>query len=108
MIRRASLIALIVVSFWAGPAAAQTPDPIDYPPSVVPTSLVITTPPPTAPPGVADEDRGVEVAEVRGGLARTGADNIGPLIQAGIVLLGAGAMLVLVARRRRAVRRAAA
>ena len=105
MFRRALVVALMLISLCAAPAAAQViGDPVgDYPPTVVPTSLV-TVPPITAPPG---DDEDVEVAENEG-LARTGAGNIGPLIQAAIVLLGAGTLLVLVARRRRAVRRAAA
>ena len=109
MRRRALVVVLMVVSLWGAPAAAQTVgDPVgDYPPTVVPTSLVQTTTVPPTPEVDVDDEEEVEVAET-GGLARTGADNIGPLIQAGLVLLGAGAMLVLVARRRRAVRRAAA
>ena len=35
------------------------------------------------------------------GLARTGQDNVTPLVQLSIVLMGVGAMLVFVARRRR-------
>ena len=41
-------------------------------------------------------------------LARTGSDNVVPLAQAGIVLLGGGSLLVLVAKRRRTERRNAA
>lgn len=107
MCRRALVVVVLMVTFWAAPAAAQTiGDPVgDYPPTVVPTSLVLPTTLPPVPE--VEEDDDVETADT-GALARTGADNIGPLIQAGIVLLGAGTLLVLVARRRRAVRRAAA
>lgn len=40
-----------------------------------------------------------------GDLARTGSDNLIPLIQAGVVLVAGGSLLALVARRRRAERR---
>ncbi len=111
MFRRALLLAPMLVLLWIGGASAQVP-PDDYPPTVptsnVPTSLVSTTVPPgTAPPEVPDDEEGGEVREA-GDLARTGADNIWPLIQAAIVLLGGGTLLVLVARRRRAERRATA
>lgn len=112
MFRRALLVATMTVLLWAAPASAQVVgDPVgDYPPTVVPTSLVASTtvPPVTRPPAVTTPPGPeVEATSVEGGLARTGAGNIGPLIQAAIVLLGAGALLVLVARRRRAERRAA-
>lgn len=105
--RRVLVVVLMVVASWAAPAAAQIID--DYPPSTFPTtfapptSLSTSVPPtgPTAPTPPGEEGPG------EGDLARTGAGNIGPLIQAGIVLLGAGTLLVLVARRRRALRRAA-
>jgi len=103
MRRRALLVALMVVLVWAGPASAQTiGDPIgDYPPTISPTTLA-TIPPvsvTTLPPEVDEEE--VEAAGVSGGdLAKTGANNILPLIQAAIVLMGAGTLLVLVARRR--------
>ena len=102
--RRALLLAPMLVLLWVGAASAQVGD--DYPPTVVPTSLV-TVPPGTVPPEVEVEIQG-GVAREAGPLARTGADNIWPLIQAAIVLLGGGTLLVLVARRRRIERRAAA
>ena len=105
-LRRALLLAPMLLLLWAGIASAQVPGPGDgYPPTILPTSQV-TQPPPTAPPEIEGE---VEAASQGGqGLARTGSNNIVPLIQAAIVLLGAGTLLVLVARRRSAVRRAAA
>lgn len=104
--RRALLVATTLVLLWAGPVAAQVPgDPVgDYPPTVQPTVVTTLPPGPTVPTTAAPD---VEAASVEGGLARTGAGNVGPLIQAAIVLVGAGCLLVLVARRRRAQRRSA-
>lgn len=98
---RTLFAACAVLLLSAAPAAAQ----VDYPPtSVSPTSLVRST---TVPPFVTPGQE-VTTAGAGGPLARTGSNNIVPLVQAALVLLGGGMLLVLVARRRHVVRRSAA
>ncbi|MEO5679849.1 MAG: hypothetical protein ABIS47_09275 [Acidimicrobiales bacterium] len=102
MIRRVLLAVGALVLLSAEPAAAQ----VDYPPtSVISTSIVKSTtiPPETVPPETGGR---VSAAAENGpnGLARTGTNNIVPLVQAAVVLIGGGALLALVARRRRAAR----
>lgn len=111
--RRALLLAPMLVLLWVGAASAQTAPcpPVDeYNGAVCPSTTAVA--PTTTLPGEIEERE--EEVEAQGGqareagLARTGADNIWPLIQAAIVLVGGGTLLVLVARRRRIERRAAA
>lgn len=105
MIRRILFVAPMLVMFWAGPASADH----TY-------SHVLGT----------DQNRGGAGTAIPGGsqgatspqtprstgrgdnLARTGSNNVTPLIQGGVVLIGGGTMLVLVARRRQVARRATA
>lgn len=114
--RRALLLAPMLVLLWVGAASAQTAPcptaPDDYNGAVCPSTTAVS-PTTTLPPEVEEEEEGEEVEAQGGeareaGLARTGANNIWPLIQAAIVLLGGGTLLVLVARRRRTERRSAA
>ena len=103
-LRRALLVAPMLLLLWVGVASAQVVGPDDYGGNL-PTSLVSLPPGVTLPPGPEVESQGEGVQGAGGPLARTGSDNIVPLIQAAIVLLGAGTLLVLVARRRSAERR---
>ena len=104
MFRRVVFAACTVFSAWilvmAAPAGAQTYGGVlggnntNNPPAVIGGNDTLK--------GV-NGDTGVEANE---DLARTGSDNAVPLVEAGIVLVGGGALLALVARRRRAERRA--
>ena len=60
-------------------------------------SLIITS-----PPGGGTIQMAAPAQQQGGGfLSRTGASHIAPLVQGGTVLIGAGAMLIYVVRRRR-------
>ena len=93
MVRRVLLLVTMMVLLLAAPAAAQSSygDTLDE--GQQRTEVVVTS---------AGQAQGA------GSLARTGQDDIVPLVQGAIVLIGGGMLLILVARRRHAVRRATA
>ena len=97
MIRRILLVASMLVVLWGRPAWAQSyGDVLDTAGSSGGSGQVVAAGGAVA--GYEGDD---------GSLAATGS-NITPLIQAAIVLIGGGTMLVFVARRRHLARRAAA
>ena len=98
MLRRIVGLTFMMVLLWAGPAHAE--------PSygrILDTDQSKQTPVKAASGGKAASSN-----RARGNLARTGQDDIVPLVQGGIVLVGAGTLLVVASRRRQNVRRAAA
>lgn len=113
LIRRALILATMVVLLTAGPATAQAVNPCnpattDYNGVCPSTTLTPSTTEAEETKGEVRVASAGEAAEAGGNFARTGTNNVVPLVQAAIVLLGGGTLLVLVARRRRSVRRAAA
>ncbi len=101
MVRRALFVASMVLLLWAAPASAQSyGDILGQAPGG--TQVVISS-----TGGTQVFTATAETQEV-GGLARTGQDNVVPMVQAAIVLIGGGMLLLLVARRRHAVRRVTA
>ncbi len=90
MVRRTLLVAAMLALLWAGPASAQT------------YGDILGT----------DQGTGVVAAGGQSGsagapggdLPRTGQDNVEPLLQVAVVLLGTGMLLVLMARRRHTTR----
>ena len=92
MFRRVLFVASMLVMLWAGPASAEH----TY-------GHVLDTGQNRggAQPVVTNRPRGDN-------LARTGSNNVTPLLQAAVVLIGGGTMLVFVARRRQVARRATA
>ena len=94
MIRRTLLLAAMVVVLWGAPASAQSYGDILGEGDEIERVVVTGT-------------STVEFDGVEGSLAQTGSNDIVPLVQGSIVLIGGGVLLVLVARRRRAARTAA-
>ncbi len=90
MCRRGLIVTGILLSLWISPAASQ-----DYGSILSEGQGRVTT---VDPNGAPPADRGT------GDLARTGSNEIVPMVEAAIVLLGGGSLL-LVARRRAAERR---
>lgn len=90
MFRRALLAACTIVLLSAAPAAAQSYGDIGGAGQ------------PRVPTVVAGGEG--PVGAVDSGLARTGSNDTVPLVEAGIVMIGGGALLALVARRRRSER----
>lgn len=107
MMRRVLFVASMFLALWAAPAYAE--DTYDR-------GLGNDQ----GRGGAVDGGAGVGGAGANGGagaggenarasnLARTGSNNVTPLIQAAAVLMGGGTLLVLVARRRHVARRAVA
>jgi hypothetical protein len=85
------IIACIFLSLWISPAAAQ-----DYGRILSEDQGRVTT---------VDLNDTALATRATGDLARTGSDQIVPMVEAAIVLLGGGSLLLLVARRRAAQRR---
>jgi len=86
MVRRVLLLASMVTLLWAAPASAQS-----YGNTLNQSQAQVVVSP-----------SGPVVAQAGGGdLAHTGSSTAVPLVQTGIVLLGGGALLVRVGRRRR-------
>lgn len=92
MVRRTLLVATMLVCFWTGPAAADSYG------DVLDTGRNRGGAVTAGAPGVSS---------ARGDLARTGQDNVVPLAQGAVALVGGGMLLVLVGRRRRTSRAAA-
>jgi len=99
MVRRILLVSCAMLFLWAAPAAAQSyGDAVDQQGTGgirFDTGQVVFIP----------FEVQVQAQGDRGILARTGSGNLVPLVQGGIVLIGGGSLLALVARRRRAQRR---
>ena len=93
MVRRALLVAAMLVLFWAGPASAQS------------YGDVLGTGQGSGQRVVAGGGQSGTASQAGGNLARTGQDNVEPLLQGAAVLIGTGMLLVLLARRRHTVRR---
>ena len=104
MIRRTMVLgAALTLPLWAAVAEAQTytSTTTTQPGGTTTTqpggSLIITS-----PPGGGTIQMAAPAQQQGGGfLSRTGASHIAPLVQGGTVLIGAGAMLIYVVRRRR-------
>ena len=84
----------MMVLFWAGPAHAD--------PSY---GQILGTEQGKQTPVKAAAGKPAPNTSAGGNLARTGQDDIVPLVQGGLVLVGAGTLLVLAARRRQTPRR---
>ncbi len=91
MCRRGLIVTGILLSLWISPAAAQ-----EYGAILSEGQNRVTT---------VDRNDAPLADRATGDLARTGSDEIVPMVEAGIVLLGGGSLLLLVARRRGAQRR---
>lgn len=94
-IRRALIIASMVFFLWAAPAYAQT-----YGPAAEATDEFVQVDP------ASDRDALVATGErsdteAGDNLARTGQNNVLPMTQFAVILVGSGTLLVFVARRRR-------
>ncbi len=100
MIRRVVLVASMVTLLWAAPASAQTYAAVE---SVNQGQVVISSNGPAVQSGSGNQVSSAGAGN--GDFARTGSSNVTPLVQVGFVLLGGGALLVSVARRRRTARR---
>lgn len=99
MVRRLLVLASMVLFLWAAPAHADSYG------QILDTGKT-QTPKALGAPAVRAQTQSAP-SRSGGRLAETGQD-VAPLIQGGIVLLGAGTLLVLVARRRRVGRHTAA
>ena len=106
MMRRTLLLAAMVVLLWGAPAYAQSYGDIlaqgDETGDVVITGTEGAT--------SAGDGGSLATTSARdgGSLATTGRNDIVPLVQGSIVLIGCGVLLVLVARRRHTARSATA
>jgi len=100
MIRRTLIVVSMIFVLWAAPASAQSYG--DVAGQDNGAGRIVRNA--SAPSGGA-----VNAGSAGGGgLARTGANNVTPLVQSAVVLIGGGALLILVARRRHMARRLAA
>lgn len=109
MIRRTLFLASLMVLLLAGPASAQTYGEILGSGGTRQTSGNVAS---ASRGGATSAGSGLGAggsssSQGSGNLPNTGSNDIVPMVQASIALIGAGALLVLVARRRSAGRRRA-
>jgi LPXTG-motif cell wall-anchored protein len=105
LLRLPLLVAIMLVGLatLAAPSGAQTPTP-DYTPVCTPGSVL-----PECQPTDVQGTQVVQGDQAVAGeaLARTGSDSAIPLARIGLVLLAAGGLVVLLARRRHDAKAAA-